>query len=106
MHSVQATVQLLFEPHVVRMMVEGRFLRSRIFLTPLVGVVRDGDVVLALARSPSHRSLWLLYPDQPPEAHHLVQDHLPHLRYLLDHLEVEVEGGGARRLVARVVPDV
>ena len=40
------------------------------------------------------------------EAIDLVQDHLAHLRDLLDDFEVEVEGCGAGGLVRGVVPDV
>jgi hypothetical protein len=46
-----------------------------------------------------------LAADFMAELDNLLQDHLSHLRHIIDHLEGEVERGWANRLVACVVPD-
>lgn len=64
---------------------------------------RDGNlgrVGLAMGAGTGHGA------DKLAEAEDLVQDHLAHLADVLDHLEVEIEGGGAVRLVRGVVPDL
>lgn len=45
-------------------------------------------------------------PDGLAEAVNLVENHLAHVADIVEDLEIEVEGGGAVRLVARVMPDM
>lgn len=101
---VEATLEILLES---RVSVTDIFLRSRILSSPLVAGLGHGDLGAALlARSTASTTLSGNGADELSESHHLVQDHAAHLTNILNHLKVEVEGGGAVGLVRGVVPDV
>lgn len=84
------------------------FLWSGILGSPLVATLGHGDLAGAalLARSTASTTLSGDGADELSESHHLVQDHAAHLADILNHLKVEVEGGGAVRLIRGVMPDV
>ena len=87
-----------------------RLLRLGLFLLPdTLLVLGDRDVGLLgdllLLRGSGGLRLGLL-PDDGTEAHNFLVDHTTHLLYVIHHLEVEIEGCGACRLVRCVVPDV
>ena len=82
-------------------------LRPGILLGEAVVVLGDGHVAGGVLGE--HLLLHVgagLDADELAEALHLIEDHLLHLADVVHHLEVEVEGLGAHRLVRRVVPDV
>lgn len=47
-----------------------------------------------------------LNSDVLSESMYLIQDHLAHLSYILDNLEIEIEGGWAPRFVRGIMPDL
>lgn len=82
--------------------------RPRVICLPLAAaLVRHGNLASAwltqaLGATLSSRDL----PDELAEPVDLVEDHFAHLSHVLDHLEVEVESGGALGLVRGIVPDL
>lgn len=101
-HSIQPTSEHILEFAALRM----RLMRARGIIPLLLGplMIRDADGVLPdIGVDEVGRQG--LPADLVAEFDHLLQDHLPHLRDLLDDFEREVEGSRARGLVRGVVPD-
>lgn len=65
------------------------FLRSRVFLLPLIRIIGDGYI------DTGRWSLSGLVADMMAEPLNFIQDHFPHLLHLINHLESEVECLGA-----------
>lgn len=105
---IHAPLQRRFQIVVVATACGERFLGLRFLRLPsALLVVGDGHVGLLGNLLLLRGGLRLrLLPDQSPEAHYLVVDHVAHLLHVLDHLKVEVEGRRAGGLIRGVVPDV
>lgn len=85
----------------------GRLLRLGLLGLPAtLLVVGDWDIGLLGHLLLLGRVILGLLTDCCTEADDLVEDHVAHLRDVVDNLEVEVKGGRAARLVRGIVPDV
>lgn len=98
MHSIQSALEVLFQ---ARGALAVRLLWSRVLRAPGATTLRNWD-----CRPLGCGLLAWLDSHVLSESLNLLQDHLAHLANIFNDLEVEVEGGGAARLVGGVVPDV
>jgi len=76
------------------------FLRSRIFLLPLIRVIGDWYIDIG------SWSLSGLMADMVTEPKDFIQDHLSHLLDIINNLKSEVECLGACWFIGSIVPDV
>ena len=104
MHGIEPALQDLLQAHIVVLLTHRGLLRSGVLMVPASGMVGDGHV--RLWRLSGLLILRLLDAHLLTEVVHLGENHLAHFADILDHLEVEVEGRGARRLIGRIMPDV